>query len=278
MRVQQSPPARQTRSQARGQAVPTPTPRVSLDSTPAVPQLRLSRTTFKGTGEDGEEEEESDGTDSPWSCGGIPRYLRVNSSPVSHKSEPYLLAIMKQMTWFMANLQEASSSEASRPLAFKTPSMMVPECYDGTQTFKVRRFIQSCQFIFLNHPANFYQDRKKVLYATSYLIGRDEKWIKTSFSNLTNQDPNYLLSSCTLFESKLFNLFGDPKEVRKAEAKFYSLTMKDGCLVLFYISKFRILVSRIGEWGERDLIHYFKKGLPSSLFHQLASHPSILDE
>ncbi|MBW0554007.1 hypothetical protein O181_093722 [Austropuccinia psidii MF-1] len=99
MPIQHSPPARQTRSQARTQAVLTPTPRAPLDGTPEVPQLRAqldrglrmegaapsiqeeraprrsnsfsgvvgqfsgpSRTTFKGPGEDGEEEE-SDGTE-----------------------------------------------------------------------------------------------------------------------------------------------------------------------------------------------------------------------
>ncbi|MBW0589727.1 hypothetical protein O181_129442 [Austropuccinia psidii MF-1] len=40
MPLQHSPPARQTRSQAQTQAVLTPTPRVPLDGTPAVPQLR----------------------------------------------------------------------------------------------------------------------------------------------------------------------------------------------------------------------------------------------
>ncbi|MBW0537715.1 hypothetical protein O181_077430 [Austropuccinia psidii MF-1] len=40
MPVEHSPPARQTSSQARTQAVLTPTPRAPLDGTPAVPQLR----------------------------------------------------------------------------------------------------------------------------------------------------------------------------------------------------------------------------------------------
>ncbi|MBW0491269.1 hypothetical protein O181_030984, partial [Austropuccinia psidii MF-1] len=50
---------------------------------------------------------------------------------------------MRQMTQIMANLQAASSSESSRPPAFKTPSMKAPKCFDGTQPFKVRSFIQS---------------------------------------------------------------------------------------------------------------------------------------
>ncbi|MBW0588368.1 hypothetical protein O181_128083 [Austropuccinia psidii MF-1] len=40
MPVEHSPPARQTRSQARAQDALTPTPRVPLDCTPEVPQLR----------------------------------------------------------------------------------------------------------------------------------------------------------------------------------------------------------------------------------------------
>ncbi|MBW0499571.1 hypothetical protein O181_039286 [Austropuccinia psidii MF-1] len=96
MPVQHPPPARQKRSQARAQALLTPTPRAPLEGTPEVPQLRtqldrgaifegeapsrkegrgprisnsfsgvvgrfpgLSRTTFKGPGEYGEEEENS---------------------------------------------------------------------------------------------------------------------------------------------------------------------------------------------------------------------------
>ncbi|MBW0539615.1 hypothetical protein O181_079330 [Austropuccinia psidii MF-1] len=110
----------------------------------------------------------------------------------------------------MANLQADSSSEASILPAFKTPSMKAPECFDGTQPFKVRGFIQSCQLIFHNDKANFSQDRKKVLYATSFLIGRAGKWIEPYLSNLTNQYPHCLLNSCNLFESHFFTLFGDP--------------------------------------------------------------------
>ncbi|MBW0547438.1 hypothetical protein O181_087153 [Austropuccinia psidii MF-1] len=40
--------------------------------------------------------------------------LAKTSHPVSHNSEPSLLAIIQQMNHIMANLQAASSSEASR--------------------------------------------------------------------------------------------------------------------------------------------------------------------
>ncbi|MBW0580786.1 hypothetical protein O181_120501 [Austropuccinia psidii MF-1] len=163
-----SDPARLTRSQDRAQAVLTPTPRASLDGTPEVPQLRsnLDRgpieegrkrdKKIKGPGEDGEdeeensvEEEESDGTEGVpapvWASKGTEGPTLAHSNqPVSHQYEPSLLAIMQQMTLIMANLQETLSSEESRPPSFKTPSMKSPECFDGTQPFKVGIFIQSC--------------------------------------------------------------------------------------------------------------------------------------
>ncbi|MBW0575237.1 hypothetical protein O181_114952 [Austropuccinia psidii MF-1] len=177
----------------------------------------------------------------------------------------------------MANLQAASSSDSSRTPAFKTPSMKEPKCFDGTQPFKVRSFIQSCQLIFHNDLANFSQDRKKVFYATSFLIGRAAKCIEPYLSNLTNQDLKYLLNSWNLFESQLFTLFGDPNEVRKAEAELDSLRMKEGEHLSLYIADFRSLVSRIGDWGERALIHHLRKGLPSRILDQLTSHPSNID-
>ncbi|MBW0586737.1 hypothetical protein O181_126452 [Austropuccinia psidii MF-1] len=155
--------------------------------------------------------------------------------------------------------------------------MKVPECFDGTQPFKVRSFIQSCQLIFHNDPANFSQDRKKVLYATSFQIERAAEWIDPYLSNITNQDPKYLLNCWNLLESQLFTLFEDPNEVRKAEAELDSLRMKEGGHVSLYIADFRSLVSGIGDWGEGALIHHFSKGFPSRILDQLASHPSNID-
>ncbi|MBW0582382.1 hypothetical protein O181_122097 [Austropuccinia psidii MF-1] len=50
--------------------------------------------------------------------------------------------------------------------------------------------------------------------------------------------------------------------------------MKEGGNLLLYIADFRGLVSSIGDWGERALIHHLRKGLPSRILDQLASNPS----
>ncbi|MBW0495071.1 hypothetical protein O181_034786 [Austropuccinia psidii MF-1] len=171
MPIQHSPPERQTRSQARPQAVLTPTPRAPLDDTPAIPQLRSQLD--RGPHMEGAAPSRKEGREPRRSSsfsgvvGGFPGTSRTifngtggptlaqSDQPVSHQSEPYLLAIMKQMTQIMANLQAALVSDSSRPPAFKTPSMKAPECFYGTQPFKVRSFIQSCQLIFHNDAANF---------------------------------------------------------------------------------------------------------------------------
>ncbi|MBW0518951.1 hypothetical protein O181_058666 [Austropuccinia psidii MF-1] len=155
--------------------------------------------------------------------------------------------------------------------------MKAPECFDGTQPFKVRNFIQSCQLIFHNDPENFSEDRKKVLYATSFLVGRASKWIEPYLSNLKNKDSSYLLNSWPLFESQLLALFRDPNDFRKAEAELDGLRMKEGGYVALYISDFRSLALIIGDWGERALIHHFRKGLVSRILDQLASHLSNID-
>ncbi|MBW0585588.1 hypothetical protein O181_125303 [Austropuccinia psidii MF-1] len=129
MPVQHSPPARHTRSQARTQAVLTPTQRAPLDGTPAVPQLRAQldrgphmegrkrakkiKFFFRSNGEEEEEnsveEEEYDSTEGASTPVGIPQgtgipTLAQSDQPVSHQSEPSLLDIMQQMTQIMTNL------------------------------------------------------------------------------------------------------------------------------------------------------------------------------
>ncbi|MBW0558090.1 hypothetical protein O181_097805 [Austropuccinia psidii MF-1] len=53
--------------------------------------------------------------------------------------------------------------------------------------------------------------------------------------------------------------------------------MKEGGNVSLYIADLRSLISRIGDWGERALIHHLRKGLASRIVDQLASHPSRID-
>ncbi|MBW0568635.1 hypothetical protein O181_108350 [Austropuccinia psidii MF-1] len=111
--------------------------------------------------------------------------------------------MMEQMTQFMVQLTQAvAPRDNSKAPAFKNPSMKAPESFDGTQAHKLRVFIQFCQLIFHNDPANFFSDRKKVLYSTSFLTGRAGKWIEPYLSHIFNEDPSYLLNNWQLFDTQ----------------------------------------------------------------------------
>ncbi|MBW0551819.1 hypothetical protein O181_091534 [Austropuccinia psidii MF-1] len=185
---------------------------------------------------------------------------------------------MDQMTQFMGQLTQAViPRDNSKAPALKTPSMKAPDSVDVTQDHKLRGFIQSCQLIFHNDPANFFSDRKKVLYSPSFLTGRAGNWMEPYLSNISNEDPSYLLNNWKLFETQFFTLFGDPNEVRQAEQELDNLRMKESGHVSFYIADFRSLMSRIGDWGERAYIHVYRRGLASRLLDWLASHPGTFD-
>ncbi|MBW0528680.1 hypothetical protein O181_068395 [Austropuccinia psidii MF-1] len=247
MPVQHSPPAKNTRSQIH-QAFLTPTVRAPLDFTPSVHQLsenwdrgppmegaapsrRGDQAFLKGL--EADQGEESEETKLAAALVGAPEAseapnLAPSNQPLVSQAEPNFLKMMEQMTQFMGQLTQAvSPRDTSRASEFKTPSMKAPDYFDGTKAYKLRGFIQSCKLIFHNYPAKFFSDRKKVLYSNYYLTGRAGKCIETYLSNISNEDPSYLLNSWKLFETQLFTLLGDPNGVRKAEQELDNLRMKE---------------------------------------------------
>ncbi|MBW0473684.1 hypothetical protein O181_013399 [Austropuccinia psidii MF-1] len=189
-----------------------------------------------------------------------------------------LLKVMEEMATIMGQIsQEASLRKNSKAPAFKTPSMKAPDTFDGTQAHKLRGFIQSWQLIFHTDTANLFSERKKVLYSTYFLTGRAGKWIEPYPSNIFNENPSYFLNNFQLFETQLFTLFGDPNEVRKAEQELDNLRIKKSGHVSLYIAYFKSLMSRIGDWGEREYMHVYRRGIASRLLDELASYPGNFD-
>ncbi|MBW0589457.1 hypothetical protein O181_129172 [Austropuccinia psidii MF-1] len=234
-------------------------------------------------GEESVEEEDSGETEVADALANAPEVpqgsnLALSSQPLVSQTDPSLLKMMEQMTQFMGQLTQAvAPRDNSKAPAFKTPSMKPADSFDGTQGHKLRGFIQSCQLIFHNDPANFFSDRKKFLYSTYFPTSRAGKWIEPYLSNISNEDPCYCLNNWPLFESQLFTLFGDPNEVRKAERELDNLRMRESGHVSLYIADFRSLMSRIGDWGERAYVHVYGRDFASTLLDQLASQPGIFD-
>ncbi|MBW0575941.1 hypothetical protein O181_115656 [Austropuccinia psidii MF-1] len=184
-------------------------------------------------GEESVEEEDSDDTEVADALANAPEVpqgsnLALSSQPIVSQTDPSLLKMMEQMTQLMGQLTQAGTPrDDSKAPAFNTPSMKALDSFDCTQAHKLGGFIQSCQLIFHNDPANFFSDRKKFLYSTSFLTGRAGKWIEPYLSNISNEELSYLLNNWPLFESQFFTLFGDPNEVRKAEKELDNLRMKE---------------------------------------------------
>ncbi|MBW0486857.1 hypothetical protein O181_026572 [Austropuccinia psidii MF-1] len=104
--------------------------------------------------------------------------------------------MIEQMTQFMGQLTQAVAPRDNfKAPSFKTPSMKAHDSFDGTQAQKLRGFIKSCQLILHNDLENFFSNRKKVLDSTSFLTGRAGKWIEPYLSNISNEDPSYLLNN-----------------------------------------------------------------------------------
>ncbi|MBW0558837.1 hypothetical protein O181_098552 [Austropuccinia psidii MF-1] len=184
MPVQLSPPAKNTISQ-KNHAVLTPTARAPLYGTPSVNQL--SETFDRGPpmereepsrrgglrsrlGKAKDEEGEYEENEVAAALEVAPEASEAENLSHSNKTllsqaEPNFLKTMEQMTKFMGQLtQEFVPRGNSRAKEFKTPSMKETYPFDGTQAHKLRIFIQSSQLIYHNDPANFFSDRKKVLY------------------------------------------------------------------------------------------------------------------
>ncbi|MBW0469597.1 hypothetical protein O181_009312 [Austropuccinia psidii MF-1] len=186
-----------TQRSPRHQVVLTTTARAPLDCTPSVHQNLDSGPTMEGEepsrrgepksrsgeaedeeGEESVEEYESEETKVAAAIAGVPGAceapnLATSNQPFVSQSEPNSLKMMDQMTQFMGQLTQAVfPRDTSRAPAFKAPSMKAPNSFDGIKAYKLRGLIKYCKLIFHNDPENFFSDRKKVLYSTSFLTCR----------------------------------------------------------------------------------------------------------
>ncbi|MBW0560113.1 hypothetical protein O181_099828 [Austropuccinia psidii MF-1] len=151
-----------------------------LGGYPSIPQGRRSRS-GEVEDEEGEEFTEDGGseeTEVAPALSGAPEAseapnLAHSNQPLVSQDKPNFLKMMEQMTQFMGQLSQAvTPRDTSKAPAFKTPSIKAPDFSNGTKAYKLRGFIQSCQLIFHNAPANLFSDSKKFLYSTSFLTGR----------------------------------------------------------------------------------------------------------
>ncbi|MBW0467613.1 hypothetical protein O181_007328 [Austropuccinia psidii MF-1] len=113
-----------------------------------------------GEAED-EEGEDYEETEVATALAGVPEAsedenIAHSNQPLVSQAGPNFLNMMDHMTQFMGKLTQAVAPRGnSEAPAFKSTSMKASDSFDGTQAHKSRGFIQSCQLIFHNDPANF---------------------------------------------------------------------------------------------------------------------------
>ncbi|MBW0497549.1 hypothetical protein O181_037264 [Austropuccinia psidii MF-1] len=111
-------------------------------------------------GEDSVKEEDSGKTEVPEALESAPEVpqgsnIAHTNQPLVSQSDPSLLKIMEQIATIMGQLSHKEAPrDYSKAPAFKTSSMKAPDPFGGTQSHRLRGFIQSCQLIFHNDPAN----------------------------------------------------------------------------------------------------------------------------
>ncbi|MBW0470457.1 hypothetical protein O181_010172 [Austropuccinia psidii MF-1] len=282
MPIQHSPPAIQTRSQARAQAVLTPTPRAPLDSTPAVPQLR-THYGKSGTIQEGRKRAQKIRFffGSSWHISRTFKDYFQRSCLIAFSARaPFSEPFQKEFPFLRSGRQHCDSEEKENSVEEEESdgTKGVPAPVGASQGPRGPTLVQS------NHPEPsllvIMQQMTQIMANLQAASSSDSSIppalmtpsmkapecfdgtqpFKPYLSNLTNQDPNYLLNS-----------------FRKAEAELDSSRIKEGWHISLYIADFRSLVSRIRDWSEIALTHHFRKGLPSRILDQLASHPSRIN-
>lgn len=147
------------------------------------------------------------------------------------------------------------------------PDTKAPEPFSGDKAHELRHFVQSCKVNFLCYPHHFTSERRKVLYAASFLTGIASDWFDPYLDD--SGPSNVLLDSWTNFEDALRTMFGDSNIQATAEYRLDALKMNDRDKISTYITQFRTSAKETG-WSDSALRFAFKKGLASRILDELA--------
>lgn len=194
------------------------------------------------------------------------RHPRDTSSLYERSSRtPQPLGSSDTLTELPRKLVENSAGGGSSE---KESDARKPDKFDGSDRSKLRSFLNACRLYFLNQPKRFNTDRKKVLYAGSFLDGTAASWFEPYVtSDGLKDDP--ILSDWSAFEAQLKKLFGDPDELTTFERKLERTRMRYNDHVADYITKFQECTANI-HWNEDALMFVFRKGLTDRILDQLA--------
>ncbi|MBW0559352.1 hypothetical protein O181_099067 [Austropuccinia psidii MF-1] len=241
MPVQHSPPAIQTKSQATAQAFLTPAPRVPLDGTLEVPQLRAQLDRGPVMGGEAPPRKEGRGTRRSNSFSGVVGELKFTPRTT-------LKGLVED-----GEEEEENCVEEEEPDGTEVVPAPVGESEGTGEPILARS----------NQP--FSPQYEPSLLAIIKKMTQIIAHLQSASSSEVPRPPSFNTPS---MKAPDFSYVTQPFKVRKSEAESDGLRMKEGGHVSLYIADLSRLVSQIWDWGERAFVHHSRKGL--------ASHPSMI--
>ncbi|GKV53537.1 hypothetical protein SLEP1_g60058 [Rubroshorea leprosula] len=143
----------------------------------------------------------------------------------------------------------------TRPPAFKAAK---PDNYYGERE-KYDDWVNQMNLYFL---MNSVPDDKKTLFATTYLRGRAQHWMKPHLTTYLrggpNNDPNELFANWTRMEGVMRTFFSISNETSMAERIIQDIRQKGSAAD--YAAKFQ-QHAQLTEWNDEALMPMFKRGL-----------------
>jgi hypothetical protein len=96
-----------------------------------------------------------------------------------------------------AEVMTAALTRAMRaaPAAESAAKYRVPDSFDGTDSYKLRNFLMQCEIYFQANPTKFHSDKKKVMFAFSYLTENALEWFEQKFEVIKSARPQFGFSA-----------------------------------------------------------------------------------
>lgn len=161
---------------------------------------------------------------------------------------------------------------ASNLTSFQTPSdtkMKQPDAFDGSDPYKLRKFLVTVQLNINVKPKAYDTDSKKISYVLSYLSGAALDWFEPEilYGNRTN--PPAWLVSFPSFIKELQDNFGHFDIKGDAENRLGKLVMGKNERIVKYNTKFNQYTALV-DWDNRALRFFYRKGLALRIKEELS--------
>ena len=143
-----------------------------------------------------------------------------------------------------------------------------PPSFNGNQK-ELEGWITSCRMAFANQPSKFGTERKKVLWAASFLTGLPLQAFQPILNRyLSGGEETVEVASFEGLATALRGLYGDPNLEQNAKTAIHFLKQAGGSVTAYY-AKF-VSHSQHTGLGDEALGDYFYRGLNDSIKDELA--------